>query len=340
MADRTGIEWAEASVNPVRARDKATGKIGWHCEHATPGCEFCYAEAINRRLGTGHEFIRQNRDRIELFLDQKTLTTPLRWKRGRVIFWHSMTDAFAPFMRDDWLDLTFNLCTATPHHRHIFLTKRPDRMADYAARRLDTGLALGAAAMFAAVAHPDSAIRRLCDGRRLANVLLGCSVEDQRRADERREPMRRLAAAGWKTIVSYEPALGPVNWQGWEFLAGLISGGESSIKARGTPRYHYRQARDFCAANGIAYFHKQNGEWIDADEWMDSWRAGYRLADPAGSTGIWNPPRPLNFTDAQYVADFHGFRYEHHSDGTTLIRIGKKAAGRQLDGREHSELPA
>src|SRR5690348_13490992 len=107
MGVDTKIEWAEATVNPVRARDPSTGKVGWHCEHATPGCELCYAERINGRLGTGLDFTRQNRERVELYLEERMLRTVLTWRRPRTIFWHSMTDAFAEFMRDDWLDMTF-----------------------------------------------------------------------------------------------------------------------------------------------------------------------------------------------------------------------------------------
>jgi protein gp37 len=62
MSDRSAIEWCDASWNPIRARNLATGKLGWHCEHVTEACRNCYAEAINRRLGTGLDFkARQSR---------------------------------------------------------------------------------------------------------------------------------------------------------------------------------------------------------------------------------------------------------------------------------------
>lgn len=336
MADNTAIEWAEASLNPVRARDPVTGKTGWHCEHKTPGCEFCYAEAINHRLGTGHPFVPQARDRVELFLDDKTLFQPLRWQRGRVIFWHSMTDAFADFMRDEWLDSVLAVCALTPRHRHIFLTKRPDRMAEYFATWPLDGKPDRITEIARAIGYANRGYRGSAGlvARPLPNVLLGASVEDQRRADERRAPMRSLAAAGWKTLVSYEPALGAVNWQRWEFIAGLISGGESGPNARGVPRPAYRMARDFCQAHGIAFFHKQNGTWVDADEHA----AGGKAIRPAA----WDrfPERELNYTEAADLAAANAAAFEHHSDGSTLLKVGKKAAGRLLDGREHSELPA
>jgi len=49
MSNRTAIEWTDATWNPVRARRRSTGKVGWHCEHVSEGCRNCYAEGINRR---------------------------------------------------------------------------------------------------------------------------------------------------------------------------------------------------------------------------------------------------------------------------------------------------
>ena len=80
---KTSIEWTHvpgyigATLNPIRARDKKTGKVGWFCVHASEGCRNCYAEVINRRFGTGVDFKKQNRDQIELFLDEKILVRPL-----------------------------------------------------------------------------------------------------------------------------------------------------------------------------------------------------------------------------------------------------------------------
>ncbi|MBY9051415.1 phage Gp37/Gp68 family protein, partial [Pseudomonas fluorescens] len=98
MADRSAIEWTDASWNPIRARNLITGKVGWHCEHATTGCEFCYAEGFNKRLGTGLAFKPGHRKDIEIFLDEQMLTQPLRWKKPRKIFVCSMTDLFAEFV--------------------------------------------------------------------------------------------------------------------------------------------------------------------------------------------------------------------------------------------------
>lgn len=66
MGASSKIEWTDATWNPVRART-ANGTIGWHCEIVTPGCERCYAQAINKRLGTGLQYLR-NRERVEIEL--------------------------------------------------------------------------------------------------------------------------------------------------------------------------------------------------------------------------------------------------------------------------------
>jgi protein gp37 len=56
MAARSKIEWTDSTWTPIQARNRDTGKSGWHCEHASPGCANCYAESMNYRLGTGLPF--------------------------------------------------------------------------------------------------------------------------------------------------------------------------------------------------------------------------------------------------------------------------------------------
>src|SRR4051794_40445939 len=131
MSDKSAIEWTDATWNPIRARNLKTGKVGWHCEHATTGCEWCYAEGFNKRLGTGLPFKPGHRKEIEIFLCEETLTQPLRWKKPRMIFPGSMTDLFADFVRDEWLDRIFAVMTLTPQHTYQVLTKRAARMRHY-----------------------------------------------------------------------------------------------------------------------------------------------------------------------------------------------------------------
>lgn len=325
--DKTKIEWADATVSPIRARDKETGKVGWFCEHATPGCEYCYSEAFNHRLGTGIDYKRQYRDRIELFLDDRLLLQPIRWRRSRRIFWNSMTDTFGDFVPDEFIDRQFAACTLTPQHTHLFLTKRSRRVRQWFAEpdRADrVGLAMLAI------------VGRLPYGHRcvpwpLPNVWLGVSVEDQARADERRDDLRELAEQGWRTFVSYEPALGPVNWRGWEFLSWLISGGESGPKARPSHPDWHRAARDFCAEHGIAYHFKQWGAWTPIPTRDDL--PGRPQMVRQGDCFVARDGRAAHVLDGCLSSPLEGM-------GEPMHRVGKARAGRLLDGREHNGVPA
>ncbi len=161
----------------------------------------------------------------------------------------------------------------------------------------------------------------------MCNVFIGCTAEDQARADELRPHMAAIAAAGWKTFVSYEPALGPVDWTGWEFLKQLISGGESGHKARPSHPDWHRGARDFAAAHGIAYLFKQHGEWIAIGQQGDG--------DGPGCSDF-----PGYASAARCVLQLNGDVREDWPAGAMLMRrVGKKAAGRLLDGVTHDGFP-
>lgn len=137
MSEHSTIEWTDSTWSPIRARlkekigRKAKGSLGWHCEHASEGCRNCYAEGFNRRLGTGLDFKPGHRDDVEIFLDEEMLLAPLRWKKPKIIFVCSMTDAFASFVRDEWLDRMFAVMALCPQHTFQVLTKRAERMREY-----------------------------------------------------------------------------------------------------------------------------------------------------------------------------------------------------------------
>jgi protein gp37 len=140
--------------------------------------------------------------------------------------------------------------------------------------------------------------------------------------------LAELAATGWNTWVSYEPALGPVDWSGWEFIRWLVSGGESGHDARPTHPDWHRAARDFCVARGIPYHMKQWGEWaphLDRDKDDPDWRAPYSQ---------WGADRSFQFLNLEGGCGFHGDRLH------VMRRVGKKAAGALLDGVEWRQMPA
>jgi protein gp37 len=179
--------------------------------------------------------VAASRDKVELFLDESKLHEVLRRRKPTRYFWCDMTDMFWEEYPDLWIDRCFDVMAQTPQHVHMVLTKRAGRMADYLARHF-----------------PEP----------LPNVWAGVSVENQEYADERLPDFRRVRAA--VRFVSYEPALGPVNWSGWEgFVDWLIIGGESGSKARPFDSGWARQALDWCRTHGVAPFIKQMGSNSD-----------------------------------------------------------------------------
>jgi protein gp37 len=145
----------------------------------------------------------------------------------------------------------------------------------------------------------------------LSNVLIGASVESQTYADLRRPPMHAIADMGWRTWVSYEPALDPVDWTGWPFLKWMVSGGESGQDARPHHPDWHRATRDYCAAHGIAYHFKQWGNWAPGSVFQETIPSGV-------------------------YCDFDGTL---KTDDERVWHVPKKSAGRLLDGVEHNGFP-
>lgn len=118
----------------------------------------------------------------------------------------------------------------------------------------------------------------------------------------------------------------------------VIAGGESGPGARASHPDWFRALRDQCAAAHVPFHFKQWGEWIDADNWLDDIQRGPGEILKDGKA--WKPQRPLNFEDAEQLARIcNRTCIEHHSSGQTMIKVGKQAAGRVLDGIEHNAFP-
>lgn len=328
MADNSKIQWTDATWNPT---------VG--CKLVSPGCTNCYAMKLAGRLErmggkTGAKYAGLTAPSKAgpiwtgtIRLDEAALLTPLRWKKPRRIFVNSMSDLFAEDLPDAAIDTIFAVMQRAPRHIFQVLTKRSDRMKSYVA-----GL----------YADADSNNRRWFDrgfcwplGNRaemardrvvpFRNIWLGVSVEDQQRADERIPNL--LATPAPLRFISAEPLLGPVDvraWLPWKTRAyegntsidWVIAGGESGRGARPMHPDWARALRDQCAAAGVPFFFKQWGEFlpfddaidVDCADVLDGQIAGFGGGDPGG-----NPQ---------------------------MVRLGKKKAGRRLDGREHSEFPS
>jgi protein gp37 len=107
MSEQTNIEWTGSTWNPIRARHRITGNVGWHCTKPSAGCLNCYAQELNMRLGTHEKYVHAAP--IDVYLDERTLLLPLRWKKPRKIFTCSMTDLFGEFVPDEFIGKVFGV---------------------------------------------------------------------------------------------------------------------------------------------------------------------------------------------------------------------------------------
>lgn len=329
----TKIEWTQRpgtkgeTLNPIRARINGGSKTGWFCEHVSEGCRNCYAEAMNRWRGNALAYKAQNRAKVEIYLDEKTLLKPLKWRKPRTIFWCSMTDLFGDFLPERTTDACFAVMALTPQHTHQVLTKRSARQraylngSDRQTRWIEVAKAFGAAGRLPAgvkfqIAEP------------LPNVWLGVSVEDQAAADQRVPQLLDTPAA--VRFLSCEPLLGPVSLLRWlpiescapsKIGIGLdwvICGGESGRRARPMHPDWARDLRGQCQGAGVPFFFKQWGAW--SPEW----------------------PGELPSRDKAVLVTTAGLQEPGLIKGdypTVVVRRPGKTAGNRLDGYQHLEFP-
>jgi protein gp37 len=311
MADKSKIEWTDATWNPIRG-----------CSRVSEGCRNCYAERIAARFsgpGQPYEGLAKWRSlKADIGLEQhwtgevrfipELLEQPLHWRKPRRIFVNSMSDLFHEKVLDEWLDQIFAAMLVCPQHTFQILTKRPAIMTAYmayvSANRIDPHMA-----------HLRPGYGPLDWPWR--NIWLGVSVEDQKTADERIPLLLQTpAAVRW---VSYEPALGPVdcfrNSYGMPALDWIVAGGESGPGARPAHPDWFRAARDQCKAAGVPFFFKQWGEFIAHNQEFKCTSLPHHVS-----------ARKYRKLTAQF-------------EDVQFMRVGKQRAGRLLDGREWNEFP-
>lgn len=332
---RTKIEWADTVWNPV------TG-----CSKVSEGCQNCYAERMAKRLAGRCGYLADEPFRVTVHPER--LEEPLRWRKPRRVFVCSMGDLFHRNVEPLFISRVFDTMAACRDSTFMLLTKRPHD----AKVVIDDEIPFWAGESFPG----DSALSQALEFNDwpLPNVWLGVSVEDQRAADLRIPVLLKTPAA--VRFVSYEPALGPVDWSQWVFSAEIIhrydeimarfkekqpppgsigrpvrldwviAGGETGPGARPAHTDWFRSVRDQCWAAGVPFFFKHFGEWVSYDSGThqaigENWRDKKTLHDniafvhPSGMTGVlWK-------------------------DSDTLARVGRKTAGRLLDGRTWDEFP-
>lgn len=335
MAYPTPIEWTDATWNPVGG-----------CSITSPACGPCYAQALagGPRLrhhplyaGTTTPTLKGkpvfNGTLTALPVGHPGWTWPLRWRgapkpllgpgKPSLIFLADMSDLFHEDRDLETIDRTV---ASILYSRHVgqLLTKRPDVMEAYLWELATSGRWLGF--VHAVIGTPNFvAWSATFDAVFLPRLWLGFSAERQREFDERWPAMRELAGRGFTIFCSYEPAMGPLVLPD-DFLAlgpraQLIAGGMSGPEAEPAHPDWFRAVRDQCAVAGGAFFFKQWGEWIDH---------GHAL-DAVG------PDNPL-VGDARQRTRASDAGLKVLRD-VTMIRVGKRAAGRLLDGRTHDGLP-
>ena len=366
MSDNTKIEWADATVNAING-----------CSVISPGCKHCYAmkqaHRFDARRGLTHKTSGGMVWTGEVRLNEKALLDPLKWKRPRRIFWNAHGDTFHENVPDDWIDRVLAVCALTPQHTHMILTKRSARMRQYmtspvtperiARVILENYQAWGVPALprvIDALANRKSEEQPSIAAMPIRSVWLGVSVEDQTRADERIPDL--LATPAAIRFISAEPLLGPVDltrvrpatstWlnalEGSEHIGPavvkaekidwVIAGGESGPGARPMHPDWARSLRDQCAAAGVLFHFKQWGDW------------GFTTAVGNSTGGVDFVPPPSMGINMMRWRKWEGEHARSLRNGESVgewftpavysVPVGKKAAGRLLDGVTHDGWPA
>ena len=224
MAEITGISWTDSTFNPW---------IG--CTKISPGCDHCYAEALDKRhrwQGATHWGVGQPRMRTS----ESNWRKPVTWNKAREkdgkthrVFCASLADVFDNEVPETWRMDLLDLIQRTPRLTWLLLTKR----IGLAARYLPT--------------------------RPLPNVWIGATIVNAEEAE--RDVPKLLATPAAIRIVSYEPAIGPVDWTRYPGIDWIIVGGASTqgAKARSFDIDYARSTIRQARAIGAAPFVKQLG---------------------------------------------------------------------------------
>jgi protein gp37 len=320
MSANSKIEWTDHTFNPWEG-----------CQKVSPGCDNCYAEARNARFGGGVA-INWGPGAPRRRTSNSNWSQPYLWDVRAEAFWNmhgrrqrvfcaSLADVFDSAVDDQWRDDLFELIRQTPSLDWLLLTKRIGNVKPMLYDMILRWKSL-----------PDSPAHQMA--RRWArndpppNVWLGATIVNQQEAD--RDIPKLLTTPAAKRFLSMEPLLEPVNLgfcdcdhgsipgphgvggvscpkcggTGGRLVDWVIVGGESGPGARPMHPLWPRDLRDQCEKAGVPFLFKQWGEWVGVKEPQHRGPADF----------IWN--------------DYFSSR-----------KVGKKAAGRLLDGRTWDGVP-
>jgi protein gp37 len=308
MGENTKIEWCDHSWNPW---------VG--CTKISPACDHCYAESWAKR--TGHPELWQGNRRRTSAANWKQ---PIKWNREATergirfrVFCASLADVFDNACDDQWRADLFGLIRLTPNLDWQLLTKR--------------------------IGNVPTMLRVLGDEAMPPNVWLGATVVNQEEAD--RDIPKLLSVPAAVRFLSMEPLLGPVTLNPWLLsehgrrhigaqpgISWVIVGGESGAHARPMNPAWVRSLRDQCAKAQVAFFFKQHGEWVPAPP------RGQRDGFPDFNTALGRAGNPPAFFIDE-AGNVHCFTSQGQPSETVVVRVGKKRAGRFLDGVTHNGFP-
>lgn len=242
MGVKTGIEWTDATWNPM------TG-----CTKLSAGCDHCYAYTV-AQTKTRESYLRRDpvkntvANRADPFAPrfwEDRLDDPLKWRDSRRIFVNSMSDVFHAHFSLEMIQQVFEVMEQASWHQFQVLTKRPERAVRLAPHLPWPG-----------------------------NVWLGTSIEDMRVA-HRADALRAIPAA--VRFISAEPLLGSLDALDLRDIHWVIGGGESGVGYRACNIEWARGLRDLCQRDGVAFFWKQwggrtpkaGGRILDGREWNE-----------------------------------------------------------------------
>ncbi|WP_175984623.1 phage Gp37/Gp68 family protein [Burkholderia stabilis] len=310
MSENTSIEWCDHTFNPWEG-----------CQKVGPGCDHCYAETRNARFAGGTA-VNWGAGAPRRRTSPANWRKPLQWNRdgtfyathGRRqrVFCASLADVFDNEVDLLWRRDLFRLIDDTQNLDWLLLTKR--------------------------IGNVPTMLRHIGVEKLPDNVWLGATIVNQAEAD--RDIPKLLEVPARVRFLSMEPLLGPVDLLATgdvlcrcggclemaatypeqarlQRIDWVIAGGESGPGARPMHPDWARSLRDQCAAAGAAFLFKQWGEWLPAETDVDS----YAVANDGSDRELSGRLRLTTIGSQQ------------------LLRVGKSAAGRLLDGRTHDEFP-
>ena len=317
----TTIEWLQRPGTIGESWSPITG-----CSPVSEGCRNCWAKRMSYRLA-GRAGYPEAPHQFDVTLHPDRLDQPLRWKKPRTVFVVSMGDLFHGDVEWTYMADVWDVMAETPQHTYLVLTKRPQNALEF---MMDFYL-------------PSPYYK----GAVLPNVWLGVTAETQEMADERIPILLQIPAA--VRFVSVEPCLSAVDLERWlvscegcgnqgstgyitryddqlcracskgaegPSLDWTIVGGESGPGARPMHPDWAKGLRNQCQEAGTPYFFKQWGAWFPRSQWEHN----PELVLPDDEECLRNGATLFITSDISH-------------------RVGKKAAGRLLDGRQWNEWP-